>query len=81
VLSLGLVAILNTVRWGVYGDESVAQGVLDATYNGTNLPVYSHQIPPEFTTRDTGCTLWFYVTSGAISGWIEFDVNVYLRNE
>ena len=73
---------LSDVDWSLQGSfESVPSGVLNATYNGTYLPVYSSQIPPEFKTRNYSCRLWFNISSGAISGWVEFYVRVYLRNE
>jgi hypothetical protein len=73
---------LRWIRWSAYGSwESVSGGILDATYNGTGLPVYSQQAPPEFNVKSSSCGIYFDVNSGAFSGWIGFVVDVYLRNE
>ena len=73
---------LSDIDWsGIGSYETVASGVLNATYDGTHLPAYSQQVPPEFKTKNSYCTLWFNINSGAISGWVEFYVQVYLRNE
>jgi hypothetical protein len=72
---------LTNVRWSDSGFEYVPPDVLNATYYGTYLPVYSQQVPPEFKTKYSTCTLYFNIQSGATSGWIEFYVRIYLRNE
>ena len=73
---------LTSVYWEPYGGwQSVSTSILNATYDGIQLPIYSPQIPAEFDTRGSSCWIYFSISSGAISGWVEFDVNVYLRNE
>jgi hypothetical protein len=63
------------------GSESVPQGTLNVTYNGVNLPAWSQQVPAEFKSKNAYCTLNFNVNSQVVLGWLEFVVNVYLRNE
>jgi len=68
--------------WSGYGSyEFVPAGVLNATYYGTSLPIYSLRTPPEFRTKNNYCTPGFRADSAAFSGWIQFYVNVYSRNE
>lgn len=72
---------LTNVQWTAWGYENVLPGVLNATYYGTDLPVYSQQAPPEFTTKNSAYTISFSIITGATSGWIAGYVKVYLRNE
>ena len=72
---------LTLLYWGDQWYEPVPSGVLNATYYGTSLPAYSQQVPPEFKTKGSYCTLFFYISSEASFGWIEWYAKIYLRNE
>jgi hypothetical protein len=69
------------IYWGERGYENVPSDSVSAVYYGTNLPAYSLQIPPEFKTRNYYCTLYFRVNSTALSGWVDWEARIYLRNE
>ena len=73
---------MDYIYWGdgYSGYESVPYGVLNVTYDGVN-PAWSQQVPAQFTSKNAECTLCFNIRSQATSGWIEFYVKVYLRNE
>jgi hypothetical protein len=79
---LGTTVSLNSVYWDPFGGhEYVAPGTLNATYDGSFNSEASRQPPAEFIVKGRSCMIYFNVTTGFQSGWLEFEAIAYLRNE
>jgi len=79
---LGTTVSLDSVYWAPFGGhEYAAPGTLNATYDGSFGSDASKQPPAEFIVKGPSCAIYFNVTTGFQSGWLEFEATAYLRNE
>jgi hypothetical protein len=83
-LPLTVTVTLAGVSWGTSSYLEYPGHTVNVTYSGTEHPyydIYSPQIPAEFETKSSYCTLWFTINAQAGINWLEWAPIVYLRNE